>query len=134
MFSTPAGRPPVQRKRISKFKAAIKPLKRVKVDQPTKPALLIVARAKKSTLSIPSSSQQSNVLEKPILTAFTDLLQNVLEDKDYSIEQILSKAKLVTEEELKVTVTAKKGRSLCAKNFDFRIYFDDDSYIATNID
>ena len=133
MFSTPTGRPPVQRKRISKFKAAIKPLKRVKVDQPTKPALLIVARAKKSTLSIPSSSQQSNVLEKPILTAFTDLLQKVLEDKD-SIEQILSKVKLVTEEELKVTVTAKKGRSLCAKNFDFRIYFDDDSYIATNID
>ena len=133
MFSTPAGRPPVQRKRISKFKAAIKPLKRVKVDQPTKPALLIVARAKKSTLSIPSSSQQSNVLEKPILTAFTNLLQKVLEDKD-SIEQILSKVKLVTEEELKVTVTAKKGRSLCAKNFDFRIYFDDDSYIATNID
>ena len=90
---------------------------------------------KKSTLSIPSSSQQSNVLEKPILTAFTDLLQNVLEDKDYSIEQILSKAKLVTEEELKVTVTAKKGTlnaydRLCAKNFDFRIYFDGDSYIA----
>lgn len=102
------------------------------IHMPSKP----VKTAKKSTQASHSSSQQSNVLGKGIVTALTDLLQKVLEknDKVY-IEQILSKAKQVTEEELKVTVSAKKGTlnaydRLCEKNFDFKAYFDDDSYTA----
>ena len=84
MFSTKAGRPPAQRKRISQYKTAFKPLNKrsmndnkqsSNVEQPSQPTLLKISTAKKSLRSSHTSSQQSNELGKTILTAFTDLLK-----------------------------------------------------------
>ena len=83
-----------------------------------------------------TSSQQSNELGKTILTAFTGLLKKVLvnNDKD-SVDQIVNKIKQVSEEDLNVTVTAKKGTlhaydRLSSKDFDFGVYFDDNSFTS----